>query len=128
MNDGAPERSKAAASRGLSEWEPREGLLEFGVESSSVVRMSVVAPREQVHEITPRDKLQEKTLSPIVSFFIWANSVVGVAVLGLAIIEMFLPPSHATIVTDKVIIALISGLTIQVGAVIIAAFKGLFSK
>ncbi len=76
---------------------------------------------------TPRDKLQEKTLSPIVRFFCFANAGVAAAICIIAVIELFLPSGHQYIVTDKVLIALISGLTLQGGAVIIAAFKGLFA-
>jgi hypothetical protein len=75
---------------------------------------------------THREKLQAQTLSPVVTFFIRANTAVGIGVFLLAGIELLLPPSHTPIVTEKVIITLIGGLTVQVGAVIIAAFKGLF--
>lgn len=75
---------------------------------------------------TPRERLQAATLEPVVTFFIRANQAVGIGVFGLAVLEHFWPMGRESIVTEKVLIALIGGLTLQVGAVIIAAFKGLF--
>ena len=129
--DGEPSaehKGPQSVRTGLSDWEPKQGLTETGEDQALVVRMSDVAASEQVRELPFHNRLQGQVLPPIVTFFIGANSTVGIAVFGLAIIEMFLPSTHTPIVTDKVVIALIGGLTVQVGAVIIAAFKGLFAK
>ena len=118
----------ANSPQSLSQMEPKEGIIETWVNKVDVLKISDVAANENVSELPPRDALQRETLRPIVKFFIWANSVTGGGILALAMLEMFLPTTHTPIVTDKVLIALIGGLTVQVGAVIIAAFKGLFAK
>lgn len=115
-----------SATTTLSKWEPSDSVIEITIDYPHALRLGAAAKHEDVKE-TPREKLQAETLSPIVKFFIWANSVIGFGIFTLAIIEMLLPVGHANIITDKVIIALIGGLTVQVGAVIIAAFKGLFA-
>jgi len=121
------ERARLPTGAELSDWELEHGLTETGEPRAVVLRMSQVAQREHVRELTPRDLLQHKVLWPVVKFFIYANTATGIAVFALAGLETLLPPTHVPIVTEKVIIALIGGLTVQVGAVIIAAFRGLFS-
>ena len=56
-----------------------------------------------------------------------ANTVAGFVVAVMWTIEYLDPPAHATI-TDKVIIAALAGITVQSGAIILAAFKGLFTE
>lgn len=106
-------------------------LSDFGgleEEGTVAVAISDEIVNEGLHEVvTPRDKLQDKSLSPIVQFFCFANAGIGTAIFIIAILELILPDTHPYIVTDKVLIALIGGFTLQVGAVIIAAFKGLFA-
>jgi hypothetical protein len=72
-----------------------------------------------------RRKLQKRQLRRIVTFFIWANGSLGAFVGAFAFLERLYPHSHP-IITERVLIATISGLTVQVGAIIIAAFRGLF--
>lgn len=74
-----------------------------------------------------RRKIQKRELRRIVSFFIWANLAVGASILGIAVLEHLLP-SATRVITDKVIIAAIAGVTLQSGAIVLAAFKGLFAK
>ena len=93
---------------------------------NDAVPLSSLAEKLPINELSHRDKLQSVTLPPVVNFFINANSAVGGAIFALALIEHFFPSTNGRIVTEKVLIALIVGLTLQVGAVIIAAFRGLF--
>jgi hypothetical protein len=72
-----------------------------------------------------RRTIQKQELRRIVTFFIVSNAVAGAGILGLAFLENR-APSAAPIVTDKVLMTLIGGITIQSGAIILAAFKGLF--
>lgn len=74
-----------------------------------------------------RRRIQKRELRRILTFFMWANAAAGAAVILLALIEhksFTLRP----IITDKVVIAALAGITLQSGAIIIAAFKGLFSE
>ena len=70
-------------------------------------------------------RLQKRQLRRIVTFFIWANAVLGAFVAVFAVVEYVYPPSRP-IITERVVISIVGGLTLQVGAIIIAAFKGLF--
>lgn len=72
-----------------------------------------------------RRSIQKRELRRIVTFFIASNAVAGGGILALAFFE-YCKPSAAPIVTDKVLMTLIGGITIQSGAIILAAFKGLF--
>jgi hypothetical protein len=45
----------------------------------------------------------------------------------MALIEHFHPTPHP-IITEKVVIAALAGITDQAGGIILAAFKGLFSE
>jgi hypothetical protein len=71
-------------------------------------------------------KLQKRELGKISNFFIGANLAIALVIVALALIEHF-HPTPTKVITDKVIIAAIGGITIQAGAIILAAFKGLFS-
>jgi hypothetical protein len=128
MNDEPRPDSIPRSAQPLSEWVVTDGFAEIKSRDAPAVRMSEVASRENVYELTARYLLQNQTLVPIVRFFIIANSVIGIGVFALALIETCLPEVRVGIITDKVIVALIGGLTVQVGAVIIAAFKGLFAR
>jgi hypothetical protein len=74
-----------------------------------------------------RRQIQKEELRRILTFFMWANAVAGLVVTVMWAIEYFAPPAHSTI-TDKVIIAVLAGITVQSGAIILAAFKGLFTE
>jgi hypothetical protein len=74
-----------------------------------------------------RRKIQKKQLRRVMSFFIWANLVAGILIATMAGIEHFTVTPHP-IITPNVIIAYLSGITVQSGAAILAAFKGLFSE
>jgi hypothetical protein len=74
-----------------------------------------------------RREIQREQLRRILTFFMWANAVAGLVVTGMWTIEYLHPPVHPTI-TDKVIIAVLAGITVQSGAIILAAFKGLFTE
>ena len=82
---------------------------------------------EKAKDQRRRRKIQKRELRRIVSFFIWANLAVGAAIVGLTVLE-HLVPSSSRVITDKVIIAAIAGVTVQSGAIVLAAFKGLFGK
>jgi hypothetical protein len=69
--------------------------------------------------------LQKRQLRRVITFFIWANIVLGTVITAFAVAEYIHPPMHP-IISERVIIAAIGGLTVQAGAIIIAAFKGLF--
>lgn len=89
------------------------------------IRLSSLSKKES--GVSEKERLQGDALRPIIGFFIWANLIVLATVFGMALIEHFFPvASKALIITDKVIIAAIAGITIQTAAIIIAAFKGLF--
>jgi hypothetical protein len=74
-----------------------------------------------------RRKIQKRELRRILTFFIAANICTGVLVTIMALIEHFTPTTHP-IITDKVVIAALAGITLQAGGIILAAFKGLFSE
>ncbi|MHC2278881.1 hypothetical protein ACVME8_005492 [Bradyrhizobium diazoefficiens] len=74
-----------------------------------------------------RREIQKEQLRRILTFFMWANAVAGVVITTMWAIEYFDPPPQPTI-TDKVIIAALAGITVQSGAIILSAFKGLFKK
>ena len=69
--------------------------------------------------------LQKRQLRRVITFFIWANMALGTVLALLAIAE-HLYPRVQPIITERVVIATIGGLTVQAGAAIIAAFRGLF--
>ena len=73
---------------------------------------------------------QERSIRPIIKFFLWANSLMLIAIFIFAGIEHFYPPTinDFRIVTDKVLIAAVGGTAFQSGAILIAAFRGLFSR
>jgi hypothetical protein len=71
--------------------------------------------------------LQKRELRRIVTFFISANIALGGFVALFAVLEHFHAPSHP-VITERVLIATITGLTLQAGAIVIAAFKGLFRQ
>jgi hypothetical protein len=83
--------------------------------------------RERFRDRRKKRKLQKKELRKISNFFIFANLVVLAGVLVVGVIEHFYPNNNHYIITDKVMVAAIAGVTIQSGAIILAAFKGLFS-
>jgi len=75
-----------------------------------------------------RRKIQEREFSKVVNYFVAANAVIALTIVLFGIVEHFLPSHAPRIITDSVIIAAIGGATLQAGAVIAAAFKGLFSN
>ena len=70
---------------------------------------------------------QDRALTPIIQFFVYMNVVLLVSVFVFGMIEHF-TPTQAPVITDKVFIASVGAVAIQSGAIIIAAFRGLFSK
>jgi hypothetical protein len=74
-----------------------------------------------------RREIQREQLRRILTFFMWANAVAGFVVSAMWTIEYLDPPAHP-IITDRVIIAALAGITVQSGAIILAAFKGLFTE
>jgi hypothetical protein len=74
-----------------------------------------------------RREIQKEQLRRILTFFMWANAVAGFVITAMWAIEKFYPPAQPTI-TDNVIIAALAGITVQSGAIILAAFKGLFTE
>lgn len=83
---------------------------------------------EVVKDSKRKRRLQKRQLRRITTFFIWSNVAVGSVVTVLALIEHFFPSGGPKIITDRVLIAVIGGLTVQAGAIILAAIRGLFSK
>ena len=82
--------------------------------------------REHWFDQRQKREIQRIELGKISSFFVYANVAVAAAVVVLALIEHFDPrPIH--VVTEKVLIAAIAGVTVQAGAIVLAAFRGLFS-
>lgn len=80
--------------------------------------------REKTHEF------QKEMLGPFVKFFIRVNMIVLLTVGIIAVCETIMVWHQLNvqrIVTDKVLIAAIGSIAIQTAAIIIAAFKGLFS-
>jgi hypothetical protein len=76
---------------------------------------------------SPLGRLQRKTIMPMVRFFIRANTGILFGIGFFALVEHGRQPVANPIVTEKVLIAMIGGITVQSAAVIIAAFRGLFS-
>jgi hypothetical protein len=72
-------------------------------------------------------KIQKKELRRILTFFMATNIAAGALISGMALIEHFTATLHP-IITDKVVIAALAGITLQSGAIILTAFKGLFSE
>jgi hypothetical protein len=75
-------------------------------------------------------QMQERSLKPIINFFRWTNWCMLAAILCLAFLEWKFPPSSPEfkVITDKVMIAAVGAVAVQSGAILIAAFKGLFSN
>lgn len=71
--------------------------------------------------------LQEKSIRPIINFFRWANSIMLFAIFGFAFLEHFSANANP-VITDKVIIAAVGAVAVQSGAILIAAFRGMFAK
>ena len=84
--------------------------------------------REKFLDKRKRRKLQKRELSKITTFFIGANIVIGILILLFGAIEHYHPNGKPHVITDKVLIAAIAGVTVQAGAIILAAFKGLFAR
>ena len=74
-----------------------------------------------------RREIQKEQLRRILTFFMWANAIAGMVITAMWAIEYLDPPLQPTI-TDKVIIAALAGITVQSGAIILSAFKGLFRE
>lgn len=75
-----------------------------------------------------RFNFQKKSLNRIRKLFQWFNVAILSFVAVFALIEKIIPPNaDANIITDKVIIAIIAGMTAQIGAVVLAAYKGMFA-
>jgi hypothetical protein len=72
-------------------------------------------------------KIQKKELRRILTFFMATNIAACVLISIMALIEHFTATLHP-IITDKVVIAALAGITLQSGAIILTAFKGLFSE
>ncbi len=72
-----------------------------------------------------RRKLQKRQLKKITNFFIGANIALGLLITAFALLEHF-DPRGERIITERVLISMIGGLTVQAGAIILAAVKGLF--
>jgi hypothetical protein len=81
---------------------------------------------EAARDQRQKRKLQKHQLRRIVTFFIIANSSLGVFVALFALLELLFPGERQPVISERVLIASIGGLTLQSGAIIIAAFKGLF--
>lgn len=77
-----------------------------------------------------RFEFQKKSLNRIRKLFKWFNIALLGFVFIFALIEKIYPPATDSgyIITDKVIIGIIAGLTAQIGAIVLAAYKGLFSS
>ena len=75
-------------------------------------------------------KLQKDSLEPIINYFRYTTWTMLAFVVVMAILEHFSPPASPEfrVVTDKVIITAIGSVALQSGAIIIAAFRGLFAK
>ncbi len=75
-------------------------------------------------------ELQEKSIRPIINFFTWASAIMLFAIFGFAFIEHFYPTTVVSnnVITDKVMIAAVGAVAIQSGAILVAAFRGMFSK
>jgi uncharacterized membrane protein YjfL (UPF0719 family) len=91
------------------------------------LKLSEVAEQEIVGL---KIEFQERSLRPIIDFFRWTNWGMLAALLSFALLEWYWPPvgNSSKVVTDKVLIAAVGGIAVQSGAILIAAFRGLFSK
>lgn len=74
-----------------------------------------------------RRQIQKEELRRILTFFMWANAIAGATVTVMWAVEHWAPPAQP-VITDKVIIAALAGITVQSGAIILAAFRGLFAE
>ena len=75
-----------------------------------------------------RGRFQRQQLRRMVRFFLVGNISIGIFIAAFALLEHFLPLGRPNIITDKVLISAIGGITLQTGAIIVAAFKGLFGN
>lgn len=94
---------------------------------ASELEQGIDLQRERFRDRRRKRNLQKRELRKITNFFIIANSVMAGGVLLLALIDHFNPLGRP-VITERVIIAAIAGTALQSGAIILAAFRGLFSK
>ena len=73
-------------------------------------------------------RIQAAALSPMLKLYAGCNIALMGGIAIFAVGEHFHPAASGQLITPAVVIALITGITAQVGAVIIAAFKGLFGS
>lgn len=97
-------------------------------EKLSELEHGIELTREQFRDQRTRRKIQKRELRKITTFFIAANIVIALIILLFGLLEHFQDLFRPKIITEKVIIAAIGGVTLQAGAIILAAFKGLFSE
>lgn len=95
-------------------------------EKLSDLERDIQISHERFRDQRAKRKLQKKELRKITTFFITANVIIGLVIAGMGALEHFYPSDHY-IITEKVLIAAVGGVTLQSGAIILAAFKGLFS-
>jgi len=96
-------------------------------EKASDLEAGIRLSDEKWKDRRSRRKIQKRELKRILTFLMWANTAAGALVAVMALIEHYSSTPHP-IITDKVVIAALAGITVQSGAIIIAAFRGLFSE
>lgn len=76
-----------------------------------------------------RFRFQKKSLNRIRRMFLRFNVALLIFLTFFALLEKIFPPTASAqhIITDKVIIGIIAGMTAQIGAVVLAAYKGMFT-
>ena len=105
------------------------GLDAFGNEVQiGLTKAAGTASPEGNIEETPRGKLQKLTLTPLIWFYILSNGFIDIGIFVFALLERRHPSFGEHIITSWVVGAVITGNTVQIAAMIIAAFKGLFDS
>ena len=95
-------------------------------EKISDLEKDIELTRERFRDQMAKRRLQKRELRKITTFFIGANIVIGLLIAALGVIER-LVHADTYVITEKVLIAAIGGVTLQSGAIVLAAFKGLFA-
>lgn len=99
------------------------------VKASGTIRLNL---SDIEHSTGPHMKiqLQKNSLEPIIDYFRYTSWAMLAFVVAMTLIEHFWPPASSDfrVVTDKVMITAVGSVALQSGAIIIAAFRGLFAK
>ena len=106
---------------------PNKLLVSRKVDNTIRLNLSEVESSTSLHL---KIQLQKDSLETIIGYFRYTTWAMLAFVVVMAAVEHIWPPVSADfrIVTDKVMITAVGSVALQSGAIIIAAFRGLFAK